>query len=205
MSFEAIPQGEAVGLKLSTILLRLMYDPQCPGWRSSHSLLIHSAWIGALHEYDAARYGRWQREAIRSAEDEIVRRIHDAVIEQRLPPGTKLSEAALCDAFGVGRARVRRSLVVLAGREIVELHTNRGAFVARPTPERRATSSTPAAPSSPGSCAAPSHGRPSAICAGSRSACRRNWRIWTPRPAARHPALGAFPCHSGRDRRQPSA
>ena len=35
-------------------------------------------------------------------EDEIVRRIHDAVIEQRLPPGTKLSEAALCEAFGVG-------------------------------------------------------------------------------------------------------
>ena len=136
MSFEAIPQGEAVGLKLSTILLRLMYDPQCPGWRSSHSLLIDSAWIGALHEYDAARHGRWQREADSAAEDEIVRRIHDAVIEQRLPPGTKLSEAALCEAFGVGRARVRRSLVVLAGREIVELHANRGAFVARPTPEQ---------------------------------------------------------------------
>ena len=51
-----------------------------------------------------------------TAEDAIVRRIHDAVIEQRLPPGTKLSEAALCEAFGVGRAKVRRSLVVLAGR-----------------------------------------------------------------------------------------
>jgi DNA-binding GntR family transcriptional regulator len=70
-----------------------------------------------------------------ASEEEIVARIHDAVIEQRLPPGTKLSEAALCEAFGVGRARVRRSLLVLAGREIVELHANRGAFVARPTPE----------------------------------------------------------------------
>ena len=69
-------------------------------------------------------------------EDAIVRRIHDAVIEQRLPPGTKLSEAMLCEAFGVGRAKVRRSLVVLAGREIVELHANRGAFVAKPTPEQ---------------------------------------------------------------------
>lgn len=69
-------------------------------------------------------------------EDEIVRRLHDAVIEQRLPPGTKLSESVLCEAFGVGRARVRRSLLVLAGREIVELHANRGAFVARPTPEQ---------------------------------------------------------------------
>ena len=59
------------------------------------------------------------------AEDEIVRRIHDAVIEQRLPPGTKLSEAALCTAFDAARARVRRSLVVLEGRQIVELHANR--------------------------------------------------------------------------------
>jgi DNA-binding GntR family transcriptional regulator len=71
-----------------------------------------------------------------ASEDEIVRRIHDAVIEQRLPPGTKLSEAVLCEAFGAGRARVRRSLLVLAGREIIELHANRGAFVARPTPEQ---------------------------------------------------------------------
>jgi DNA-binding GntR family transcriptional regulator len=71
-----------------------------------------------------------------ASEDEIVRRIHDAVIEQRLPPGTKLSESALCEAFGTGRARVRRSLLVLAGREIVELLANRGAFVARPTPEQ---------------------------------------------------------------------
>lgn len=72
----------------------------------------------------------------RTEEDEIVRRIHNAVIEQRLRPGTKLSEAALCEAFGVGRAKVRRSLLVLAGRDIVELHANRGAFVARPTAEQ---------------------------------------------------------------------
>lgn len=72
----------------------------------------------------------------RGEEDEIVRRIHNAVIEQRLRPGTKLSEAALCEAFGVGRARVRRSLLVLAGRDIVELHANRGAFVAKPTAEQ---------------------------------------------------------------------
>lgn len=69
----------------------------------------------------------------RAEEDEIVRRIHGAVIEQRLRPGTKLSEAALCEAFGTGRARVRRSLLVLAGRAIVELHPNRGAFIAQPT------------------------------------------------------------------------
>lgn len=70
------------------------------------------------------------------AEEDIVEQIYEAVVEQRLPPGTKLSEAALCKAFGVGRMRVRRSLLLLASREVVELHSNRGAFVARPTPEQ---------------------------------------------------------------------
>ncbi len=64
----------------------------------------------------------------------IVQRIHGAVLEQRLPPGTKLSEAALCEAFGVRRARIRRSLLILASQHIVELQANRGAFVSRPTP-----------------------------------------------------------------------
>nr|WP_306766366.1 GntR family transcriptional regulator [Shinella pollutisoli] len=69
-------------------------------------------------------------------EADIVERIFDAVIEQRLPPGTKLSESALCEAFGVGRMRIRRALLLLASREVVELHANRGAFVASPTPEQ---------------------------------------------------------------------
>jgi DNA-binding GntR family transcriptional regulator len=69
-------------------------------------------------------------------EEEIVERIFEAVIEQCLPPGTKLSESALCDAFGVGRMRVRRSLLLLASREVVELHSNRGAYVASPTAEQ---------------------------------------------------------------------
>ncbi len=67
------------------------------------------------------------------AEEDIVERIFEAVVEQRLPPGTKLSESALCLAFGVGRMRIRRSLLLLSSREVVELHANRGAYVASPT------------------------------------------------------------------------
>ena len=69
-------------------------------------------------------------------EEEIVDRIFEAVVEQRLPAGTKLSESALCEAFGVGRMRVRRSLLLLASQEVVELHSNRGAYVASPTAEQ---------------------------------------------------------------------
>jgi DNA-binding GntR family transcriptional regulator len=67
------------------------------------------------------------------AEEAIVERIFEAVVEQRLPPGTKLSESALCEAFGVGRMRIRRALLLLSSREVVELHANRGAYVASPT------------------------------------------------------------------------
>jgi DNA-binding GntR family transcriptional regulator len=70
------------------------------------------------------------------AEEDIVERIFEAVINQQLPPGTKLSESALCEAFGVGRMRIRRSLLLLASREVIELHANRGAFVASPSAEQ---------------------------------------------------------------------
>lgn len=69
-------------------------------------------------------------------EEEIVARIFEAIIDQRLPPGTKLSEAALCEAFNVGRMRIRQSLLLLASREVVELLPNRGAFVASPSAEQ---------------------------------------------------------------------
>jgi DNA-binding GntR family transcriptional regulator len=70
------------------------------------------------------------------AEEEIVGRIFEAIIDQRLPPGTKLSEAALCEAFGVGRMRIRQSLLLLASRNVVDLMPNRGAFVASPSAEQ---------------------------------------------------------------------
>ena len=53
-------------------------------------------------------------------------------MEQRLAPNTKLSEARLCDTFGVGRMRVRRALLLLSSQGIVKLHSNRGAYVACP-------------------------------------------------------------------------
>ncbi|MDE2790268.1 MAG: GntR family transcriptional regulator [Paracoccaceae bacterium] len=64
----------------------------------------------------------------------IVERIYNAVMEHRLAPATKLNELKLCDTFGVGRMRVRRALLLLSNQGIVDLETNRGAFVASPSP-----------------------------------------------------------------------
>jgi DNA-binding GntR family transcriptional regulator len=65
----------------------------------------------------------------------LYRAVFDSVMSRRLPPGTKLPEAALCELFGVGRTVVRRVLQALAHDRIVELRPNRGAIVAMPTPE----------------------------------------------------------------------
>ena len=72
------------------------------------------------------------KQAFELHERQIVERIFTAVMEQRLVPKTKLSEAALCEAFGVGRMRVRRALLLLANQGIVDLKSNKGAFVACP-------------------------------------------------------------------------
>ena len=65
-------------------------------------------------------------------ENMIVERIYRAVMEQRLAPNTKLSEASLCETFNVGRMHVRRALLLLSSQGIIDLHSNRGAYVACP-------------------------------------------------------------------------
>jgi len=62
----------------------------------------------------------------------IVDRIYRAVMEQRLSPKTKLSESKLCETFGVGRMHVRRALLLLSSEGIIDLHSNRGAYVSSP-------------------------------------------------------------------------
>ncbi|RXZ45476.1 GntR family transcriptional regulator [Crenobacter cavernae] len=64
--------------------------------------------------------------------DRIYAEILDAVIDQRLLPGVKLTEAVLCDVFHCSRSMVRAALAKLAHDEIVDIQPNRGAFVAMP-------------------------------------------------------------------------
>src|SRR3712207_6125152 len=59
--------------------------------------------------------------------------IHEAVMEHRLAPGARLTEASLCEVFGVSRAVVRMALLRLSHDRIVTLTPNRGAAIARPS------------------------------------------------------------------------
>ncbi|WDD93819.1 GntR family transcriptional regulator [Burkholderia sp. FERM BP-3421] len=63
----------------------------------------------------------------------IAERIRTAILEHRLAPGAKLTEAQLCEVFGVKRGPIRQALALLATDRLVDLEPNRGAFVASPT------------------------------------------------------------------------
>jgi DNA-binding GntR family transcriptional regulator len=68
-------------------------------------------------------------------ETRLYRAVFEGVMGQRLTPGTKLPEAALCELFGAKRAVVRKVLQRLAHDHIVQLRPNRGAVVAVPSAE----------------------------------------------------------------------
>ncbi len=61
--------------------------------------------------------------------------VFNAVMNQRLPPGTKLTEAHFCELFNVSRTIVRKALQRLAYDHIVVIKPNHGATVASPTPQ----------------------------------------------------------------------
>jgi DNA-binding GntR family transcriptional regulator len=68
-----------------------------------------------------------------SPESRIYQKIHTAIAERRLLPGSRLVEDQLADVFGVSRMRVRSVLHSLARDKVVTLQRNRGAVVAYPT------------------------------------------------------------------------
>jgi DNA-binding GntR family transcriptional regulator len=63
----------------------------------------------------------------------IYRCVFDAVVDQRLPPGAKLTEEQLGALFNASRTLVRSALQALAHDHIVTIERNRGAFVSEPT------------------------------------------------------------------------
>ncbi|HKJ51887.1 MAG TPA: GntR family transcriptional regulator [Gammaproteobacteria bacterium] len=75
------------------------------------------------------------RKSVKPSEDQVLREIEQAVLDHRLPPGTKLKEIELAELFGVKRGLIRKVLSRLAHSRLVEQTPNRGASVARPSVE----------------------------------------------------------------------
>lgn len=68
-----------------------------------------------------------------STDSLIYERLVSAILDHQLPPGTKLVEDRLANAFGVSRTLIRPVLVRLANEQVVTLTPNRGATIAQPS------------------------------------------------------------------------
>lgn len=79
----------------------------------------------------------------RLSAEQIYPRLFDAILEQRLPPGSALPEQALGNAFGVSRTVIRRVLGRLSDQQVVVQRPSHTAHLATPIPSRRARSSAP--------------------------------------------------------------
>lgn len=66
----------------------------------------------------------------------VYQQIFDAILEQRLTPGTKLGEESLSEIFNVSRPVIRWALTRLAHENVVDIKPHRGAFIASPTVEQ---------------------------------------------------------------------
>jgi DNA-binding GntR family transcriptional regulator len=71
----------------------------------------------------------------RATEERMFNAIVDAILDQRLAPGTKLKERELGEIFGASRGAVRAVLNRLGHSLLVELRPNRGAIIANPSAE----------------------------------------------------------------------
>jgi DNA-binding GntR family transcriptional regulator len=63
----------------------------------------------------------------------VYEQIWSAIIDNSLPPETRLVEGHLCEIFGLGRTRLRQVLQRLAHERVVTLMPNRGAMVSKPS------------------------------------------------------------------------
>jgi DNA-binding GntR family transcriptional regulator len=67
-----------------------------------------------------------------SPEERMYLEVYDAIMEHRLPAGTKLAEQTLGEIYGMARHPVRKVLARLAADGLVDIEPNRGAFIASP-------------------------------------------------------------------------
>ncbi|WP_051144935.1 GntR family transcriptional regulator [Thiomicrorhabdus sp. Kp2] len=71
----------------------------------------------------------------KNQEQVIYDRLFDVILEQKLQPGSRLTEVPLAEIFGVSRTIIRRVLLRLSHEGVVEIKPNVGASVVSTAPE----------------------------------------------------------------------
>ena len=72
-------------------------------------------------------------QAEQASDERMYLEIYDAIMEHRLPAGTKMAEQTLGEIYGLARHHVRKVLSRLAADGLVDLEPNRGAYIASPS------------------------------------------------------------------------
>src|SRR6056297_947122 len=67
------------------------------------------------------------------SEREVTQRLVLAIFEQRLPPGQRITESQLCEAFNVSRTVIRESMARLSEIGVFTKTPNQGCTIAAPT------------------------------------------------------------------------
>ena len=67
--------------------------------------------------------------AVPNSSEEIAADIAAAIVERRLPPGTKLKEEALARVYSVSRTKIRAALLMLSKDELIEIIPDRKSVV----------------------------------------------------------------------------
>ena len=98
------------------------------GWIEYNFGLLHIGPMKHDADFDEAR------DKLEGRSNPVMVGVERAIHEHRLPPGTRLAEAELCEIYGVSRTIVRAGLQSLTHSQLVTLVPNRGARVAKPTP-----------------------------------------------------------------------
>lgn len=79
--------------------------------------------------HSAAAPRRLQRPALRALPEQIADLLAQEIVEEKLAPGERLTELALCAQFGVSRAPVREALRLLEVRGLVRIEPRRSVRV----------------------------------------------------------------------------
>ena len=72
---------------------------------------------------------------LRTRAETVAEQLRDMIAQNELPPGARIRERALGEAFQVSRTPMREALRILAAERLVVLLPNRGAVVCDPSPK----------------------------------------------------------------------
>src|SRR5690349_3804369 len=72
-------------------------------------------------------------ESLGASADDIARDLAAAIVDKRLPPGTRLREEALGRVYGVSRTKIRAALLTLSRDKLIQIVPDKGAFVSKPS------------------------------------------------------------------------